>query len=798
MIRNYLKIAWRNITTHKFHSVLNIIGLSIGISFTLLVLAYVWGEFQVNRTLADADRQYIIQSKWKNPDMGLAITTVGPLAKTLKEEYPGLVENYYRWDGITSNVAHNGKVFREGLQIGDSTLLDMYGFKVLYGDRRKALNEPFTTVISDEAAIKYFGKKDVVGENLTIESFSGSKHDFKITAVIEKPAYTSVNRVTFDNNNQVFIPVASIAYFNRNVDSWSNAYIVGFLKLKKGVHPKDLEGPMKQILQRQGDPVIAANMQPYLVALNDYYLTQNDKTVLKMLYTVSFIALFILLMAIINFVNISIGNAGTRLKEIGIRKVMGGVRRQLIYRFLSESVLLVSFSMIMALVAYHFLLPFASDIMGKQLPGLNDFPSYYLPVPVVLVLLIGLLSGLYPALLLSGLKAVDLVKGKLRSVQSGVYLRKSLVGFQFFTAAVVLAGAIILGKQVALFFSDALGYDKDYVVSVQTPRDWTEKGVSRMQAVRDEFKKLPEISNATLTWSVPDGTGIGTNLMYPEGKDSTQAMPFESIIGDENYLDAFHIPVVAGRPLQSMADSANIVVNETAVRTLGYKSNTDILNTHLYQSGTTPVTIVGVIKDFHFSSMRDKIKPFIMMHVDLNKVYRLLCFKLKGGNIGQTMEALQRKWNSLLPGTAFEYKFMDESLQKVYRTELQLKKASGIATVLAIIIVVLGIVGLISQSIQKRTKEMGIRKVLGASVTHITSLFVKDFLPVLAISSLVAIPVAWYLMSSWLNDYSYRVSITALPFLVTIISLFLITVLLIGLQTIKLAVSKPAQSLRSE
>ncbi|MEO8770319.1 MAG: ABC transporter permease [Ferruginibacter sp.] len=798
MIRNYLKIAWRNILKHKFHSLLNIIGLSIGIAFTLLIAAYVWGELNVNNNLKNVKNQYIVQSNWKDPNMGLNLTTVGPLVKALREQYPGLVANYYRWDGITSNVSKGDKVFREGLQIGDSTMLNMFGFKLSYGDTRTALNEPFSVVITEDRAIKYFGKKDVVGETLTIESFSGSKHDFKITGVMAMPGVNSVTRMNADNDNQVFIPVSSINYFGRNVDLWNNPYIVGYVELQKGVKPQDLQKPMQQILAQNSNSNIAGNMQPYLAPLTDYYLKQNNNLVKKMLYTVSFIALFILIMAIINFINISVGKSSTRIKEIGVRKVMGGLKRQLMYQFLTESIVLVFFAMIFAFGMYVLANPFLSGILGKNIPLLFSFPAYYILAPLVLIFVIGILAGIYPAFILSGLKAVDSVKGKFQSVNGNVFFRKTLVGFQFCAASVVLIGTLIATKQVALFFGNDLGYNKEFVVSVQLPRNWTDEGIRHMQVVRDEFSKLPEVSEASVSWSIPNGMGAGTTLLYPEGKDSTQAVAHETIVTDEKYLDVFKIPLIAGRYFQQPSDSFNLVINESAARSLGWKNANDAIGKRLFAPGNFPLTIIGVTKDFHFGSMKGQIAPLMITDINLNKVYRLLCFKLKPGNVGNTMAAIQKKWSTLLPGTAFDYKFMDESLQILYQSEIQLKKASQVATALALIIVVLGIIGLISLSIQKRTKEIGIRKVLGASIPNIAALFMKDFIPVILIGGIISIPIAWYMMQNWLNDYSYRVAITAQPFAISIIVLGMITTLLIILQISRAALQNPVKSLRTE
>ncbi|MEO6252368.1 MAG: ABC transporter permease [Ferruginibacter sp.] len=797
MLKNYLKIAWRNILKHKFYSLLNILGLSFGIAFTLLIAAFVWGELSVNSQLKNVNNQYIILSNWKDPDMGLDITTLGPLTKRVAEDYPSLVANYYRWDGVTSNVSNGDKVFREGLQIGDSSLLSMYGFTLLHGNIQTALRDPFSVVITADRALKYFGKEDVVGQSLTIESFSGSKHAFIIGAVMKTPAYNSINNITFDNDNHIYVPATAATFFSRSLDQWDNPYIVGFLELKSGVKAKDLEEPMRRILKQNAPGSIADNLQPYLVPLKEFYLQQNKGLVKKMLYTVSLIALFILLMAVINFINIAVGKSSTRIKEIGVRKVMGGKRSQIIYQLLAESVLLVFLSMILALFIYTIANASLSQVLGRLIPALSSFPFYFILVPVLLVLIVGILAGIYPAFILSALKTVDSVKGKLQSVNGNILLRKVLVGFQFCAASVVLIGAIILAKQVSLFFSKDLGYDKEYIVSVQLPRDWTAQGVKHVQTIRDQFTKMPEVSAASVTWTVPDGKGSGTMPLYTEGKDSTQSIPYESLIADEQYLDVFKIPLLAGRTFENPSDSQNIVINRSALVPMGLKNAQDAIGKRLYLAADLPLNIIGVTGDFHFGSMKDRIRPMVITHVDLNKVYRLLCFKLRPGNIGTAMDNLQKKWSALMPGTSFDYKFMDESLKNLYRSEIQLKKASQVATALALIIVVLGIIGLISLSIQKRSKEIGIRKVLGASVANISLLFIKDLLPVMIAGALISIPIAWYLMRNWLNDYTYRIPITAAPFVVSILALGLITSIIILLQISKAALANPVKTLRT-
>jgi ABC-type antimicrobial peptide transport system permease subunit len=798
MFRSYIKVAWRNIRKNPFHSFINIFGLSIGIVFTLLIGAYVWKELQVNSGLKNANHQYIIQSKWKDPNMGYEIATLAPLAKTLKNEYPSLVANYYRFDGVTSNVSKGDKAFREGLQIGDTTLLDMYGFSLLYGDSQSALKEPFSTIISEDRAMKYFGRTDVVGESLTIENFSGARHDFMITGVMKNPSENSVTSFNSNNENRIYLPLSASDFFGRPMESWANSTIVEYLQLQPGITEKDLQKAMQDVIRRNASPLIAANLSPYAVPLKEYYLKKDNGLVLKMLYTVSFIAFFILIMAIVNFVNISIAKSSGRIREVGVRKSLGGMKKQLMFQFLTESVLLVGFATAFALLAYSFVNPFVANVLGKEIPKLSSFPIWFCVIPVIMAFVIGLLAGLYPALVLSALKAVDSLKGKLKTVKENIVFRKSLVGFQFFTASLVFIGAIIITRQVSFFFSKSLGYDKEYIVSAQLPRDWTKKGVQHMQTIRNEFASMPEVKSVSLSWQMMNGWDVGKLPVFTKGKDSTQAIATQSMVADENYAETYAIPMKAGRFFSNESDSLTIVLNETAAKALGWPDAEEAIGKQVTVPGNSVLTVIGVTKDFHFGSMQEKIQPITFLHVDLYNVYRYFSFKLKPGSVAASLQALQKKWSALLSGTPFDYTFMDDALAKLYQSEIQLKKAAQTATVLALIIVMLGMIGLISLSVQKRTKEIGIRKVLGASPRSIISLFLKEFLPVLLIGGAISVPAAWYVMRGWLNDYAYRIPLTLQPFLFSILILGLITTFVISIQIAKASAENPVKNLRTE
>jgi putative ABC transport system permease protein len=799
MLHNYLIIAWRNIWKHKLFSLINIFGLSIGIAFTLLIAVYVWQEMSVNTNLKNADNQYILQSTWKDPNMGYAVGTVAALPQALQKNYPHLIANYYHWDGVSSNVSKGDKHFREELQVGDGNFITTYGFKLLHGNAATALNDPFSVVITTDRAIKYFGKTDVVGQALTIESFTGQKHDFMITGVLDKYSKNSITNVLEQSNSTMFLPAIAAKFLGRDLESWGNIVVVGLLELKKGVKPEDLAGPMKTLIKANAPPQIAANLIPYLVDLKSFY--RDNATLKKMLYTLSSIALFILLMAVINFVNICISRSSQRMKEMGIRKVLGGLRKQLIWQFLTEAVLMVLIASLIALGIYMLAKPFFANLLATEMPGLLAFPIYFYLALLLFALIIGVLAGLYPALVLSSLKSIDSLKGKRDKVKDNILFRKGLIAFQFTIASVALIAAIVISKQINLFFGKNLGFNKDYVVYAQLPRDWSKTGVQKMEDIRYRLTQLNQVKTATLSWEIPDGSNSGNLQVYKTADNPTQAFASQLLITDNQYAATYGIPLKAGEFFKSdyiQADSGKVVINETQSKALGFKHPKDALGQQFYAQNYPPLTICGVVANFQFGPMTGSVMPMTFINVHQQALYRYFSIKLKPGNIQASLVALQKKWAEVLPGAPFEYNFMDDAIAKIYKTELQLKRASYLATGLAIIIVLMGVLGLISLSIQKRTKEIGIRKVLGSSVTHVILLFMKDFLGTIIIAGIIACPLAYWMMNSWLNGYAYKVALDIVPFGIAVLSLLLLTAFLIAIQTIKAALANPVNSLRAE
>lgn len=801
MIRNYLKIALRNLLKNSLFSFVNVVGLIAGLLFSVLIGSYIWGEWRVNKDLRNAERQLFLASKWKTEGMGMDITTLGPIAKRLKEEYPNLVANYYRWDGITSIVSNGKQLFREGIQLGDSTLLSMYGFELLAGNPTTALDNPFSVVITEAKALKLFGQSNPLGKSLTIQNFAGQQHAFIITGILKELPYNSVTNLLDNQENGLFIPNNTARFFGRdNFESWSNTNVPSYVTLRANAQIGDLVAATKRLVAQNAPEYIKTNLKINPIPLSAYHLQKNNGSVGKMLVALSTIGLFILLMALINFINISIGSSGSRTKEIGVRKAIGGHRSQLIAQFLAESFLLVLFSAFVALLLYSPAKPFFEEIIGREIPRLTALPAVSVLYFLGFVVVLGLLAGLYPAFVLSSLHVIDSLKGRLNSNKEASILRKSLVMVQFATALLVVISASIITQQIHHFFGQNLGYSKEGVVSAQVPRDWSTAGVNKMLAIRDQFKTLPQVKGVSLSYEIPNGNNGGQSQLYPLNGDSTRTVATQALISDENYLNTYEISLLAGTFLSGQrVDSTIVVINETAAQQLGYRNSAEAVGQSLRMLGSSTVyRVAGVTRDFQFGTMERAIQPVVFFDVHFVPFYRFISFKINATNVAASLKAIEKQWTNLIPESPFEYSFMDDTLAGIYKNEIQLKKATYTAGSLAVIISLLGVVGLVALSLQRRMKEIGVRKVLGASPFDITVLFFREFTSIFVAACLVASPLAYYFTNRWLDNYASRITLGPGPFVGAALGLVVITALLIGIQTFKAATTNPIKSLKNE
>jgi putative ABC transport system permease protein len=802
MLKNYLIIAVRHLARHKLFSTINILCLAIGITFSMLIAVYVINEENVNSSIKNIGNQYVIKSKWKVENMGLDITTVAPLAKSLKENYPTLVANYYRFNPVTNVVSAGDKHFKENISIGDTNFVSMYGFKILYGNEKQAFKNNSSAVITETMAVKLFGNKNAVNKTITITNTTGSTQDYSVSAVLKTMSHNSVNNYLGRDGYHVFVPFEGNQFFqNTNyAETWDNAYIIGMIELQRGLAPKDIAKPIAQTLSLHAPDNIKNNLQVEITPLKTYYLQDNNSAVQKMITTLSFVAAFILLLAIINFVNINIGTSSYRLKEIGLRKVFGSGKAQLMIQHLAESFVLTLTATCISLIFYELLQPAFNQLLNTRLEHVWVFNFSKILFLVLLVFAVGFVAGICPAFVLSSSKIISSAKGKIDSAKGGLILRKTLLLVQFTLAIVVFISALNVSKQVSYLFNRDLGYNKDQLLVITAfPKQWDSAGVLKMEAIRNQLMQLPEVRSASLSFEVPDRTPPNGFRLIPEGSTNHQAVIIPTTTADENYAATFGLKMKEGTFFSNKKEGYipnQIVLNEAGVKALGWKS---ALNKKLrMENRQTVFTVAGVVKDYNYSSMQMAIGPLAFTHVKDNTGYRFLTVKLSTLNTTKAIDDVRKKWKEISPTAPFDYFFMDDKFQSLYESELQLKKAANIATILNLIIVLLGVFGVVAFTLTRRTKEIAVRKVLGASVATILSLFMKEFLWVIIIAGLIACPIAWFIMHGWLSDYAYRISLTATPFIISIAGLGLITALLITIQTIKAGTDNPVKSLRTE
>jgi putative ABC transport system permease protein len=802
MLKNYFTIAVRHLLRHKFFSAINILCLAIGITFSLVIGIYVLGQYNINASLKNVNNQYIVKSNWKVKEMGLDITTFGPLPKILKEEYPSLVANYYRYSPVTNVVSAGDKYFKEDIAIGDTGFISMYGFPVLYGNRQHPFTDNNSAVITETMAMKLFGQKDVIDKTISIlTTQNDSKQDYKVSAVLKDIPYNSVTNVVGDTYS-VFVPTEDNRYYGGRDPSvgWNSGYEIGLVELQPGKSPKALEIPLKQILAKYTTENVQKNLSVELRPVKSYYLKDHEGAARKMTAILSLAALFILLMAVINFVNINIGTSSYRLKEIGLRKVFGGAKTQLIVQFITEAIILTIMAAVISLIAYQLLRPVFNQVLNTQLVSVFRFSTGEILFLFALVVITGFIAGAYPAFVMSSSKVINAVKGKIDSAKGGLFLRKTMLTVQFTLAIIVFICALTVSRQVSYVFSKDIGYNKEQLLVISAfPKRWDTVGVNRMINIKNALMQVPSVKDASLSFEIPDRKPPGSIDMQPVSGDGRTVI-ITSCGVDENYASTFGLKVLSGSCFaQSGSFIPNqIVLNESAIQALGLTVSSAVNRQIKVPSSGTILTVAGVINDFNYSSLQNQVEPLAFFHVKDATAYRYLSLKLSTTNIVQTVAYIRDKWSEMSPGTPFEYTFMDEKFQSLYKSELQLKKAANIATILNLVIVFLGIFGVVAFTLTKRTKEIAVRKVLGADVRNIIILFIRDYAVLILLANLIAWPLTYIITNKWLQGYAYRVNQDIVPYLFVCFLIFITAFSMIAIQCFKAGAANPVKSLRTE
>lgn len=805
MLQNYFKIAWRSLARNRAFSAINIIGLAIGLASCMLISLYVLDELSFDRYNEKASQ--IVRVVFKGTMQGGKINeahVMPPTAQALKADYPEvLAATRLRQGGFPKVVLGDKEYSGDNLALADSNFFQVFTLPLIKGNAKTALLEPNSLVITQKLADKYFGKADPIGQ---IVNFKGDSTNYKVTGVIEKVPQNS--HFHFD----IFASMAS--YADSKSNSWMTSEFFTYLVLPKGYDYKKLEAKLPQTVDKYMAPQLKQAMGVtldefrksgnslglYLQPLTDIHLHSDfgydlgNNGDIKYVYIFGAVAIIMLVIACINFMNLSTAGASKRAREVGVRKVMGSDKKELVYQFLLESILLTSIAMVLAVIFGYLALPLFNTLSGKDLSlQFSAIPSL-LPSLILFGLVVGILAGSYPAFFLSSFKPILVLKGRMVTDRKSISLRSGLVVVQFFISITLIIGTTVVYQQLRFIQNKKLGYSKDQVLVIDT---WS-LGPNK-KSFKDEILRDPRVVNASSSSYIPAGPSYNNNYMvYPDDKNMQLIKTLRYDV-DASYIPTLGMEMTAGRNFSKEFgnDSSGVIINETAASMLGFKNDAldrTITNTN-NEGGKGTYRVIGVVKDFNFKSLHEKITPLVMI---LGQDSGNLIVKIKTKEVKSLLADLENKYKEYKSEQPFAYSFLDERFNNTYQAEQKTGSILGIFAGLTIFVASLGLFGLATFTAQQRTKEIGVRKVLGASIGSIVALLSGEFIKLVIVALVIATPVAWYMMTRWLQDFEYRISVEWWVFALSGLFAIAIALLTVSYQSIKTAMINPVKSIRME
>ena len=823
MLKSYLKITFRNLVKQRFYSLINIIGLAIGLATCLLIVAYVLNELSYDHYHSKADRTYRAFLDYQmGGNQGNFAVSPAPMAGVFKDLYPEIEEAVRFRDQGEFTVFHDEDNYKETrVAFADSTLFDVFDIPLLLGDPATALTEVNSLIINTASAEKYFGtdwrEANPLGETLLLGS---QKNPYQVTGVYQDfPA----------NSHIPFTMLLSMATREESrSEEWLSNNFHTYFVVQKGTDVAALEEKIQETYVSYAAPQLEkyanASYEEFLEAgnyfsyhlqpLTDIHLYSDLEVELeangdiRYVYIFSFIAFFVLLIACFNFMNLATARSAGRSKEVGIRKALGSLRKQLIWQFLMEAVIISLLSLVLALLLAEFALPYFNDLADKQIQLDYLAKWYYLPLIIVVIVGVGLLAGSYPAFFLSAFRPAVVLKGKLSHGASNNWLRSTLVIVQFSISIMLIIGTVVVFRQLSHIQQRKLGYDREHVLVVHNTQHLGEQ----IDAFKNELLRQPNVVNAAISGYLPaQSFNWNNNAAFPDKNmqsDYTTTVPWWNVGYD--YIPTLGMNIVEGRNFsrEFATDTAALIVNEAAVKQFNLNKDGEsplgkVISTFTgNEQETKSFTVVGVVEDFHYETMRKRINPMVMVLGNdkqyLGRSTGAMSLRLRPENINETITTVEDQWSQFMPNMPFEYSFLDERFNNVYQSEQKVGEIFTLFCVLAIFIACLGLLGLAAFMAEQRTKEIGIRKVLGASVMSVVMLFSKDFTRLVLIALLIAAPIAYFAMSQWLSDFAYRIPLGIGTFLLSGLAALLVAWLTVSLQSFKAAIVNPAKSLRSE
>ncbi|MEQ8362081.1 MAG: ABC transporter permease [Cyclobacteriaceae bacterium] len=790
MLTNYIKVAIRNILKHKSYSTINIIGLAGSAAITILIAFYAISVLSFDQFHEDSDRIYFMyRDRATESGRTPVYDTWFPMAEAAQTEFANVESSTKALNAGQTWIKYEDKRFEQRVFYADSTFFTFFSFPIKSGDRNTLLDNPNAVVISEDVAKKFFGDQDPIGQVLNF----GFAMDRTITGVIGKiPGNSSFEF-------EVVIPLNSrVAHQFLGDDLWAGSFCTSFVKLNASNDIATLRQQANLIMEKYVDETERGNV--LFLALKDYNDEFTDQR--KYAYTLLIVALGILLIASINFTNLATAQSLMRTTEVGVRKVMGASKKGLIYQFLSESLLLTFFALILGGLLAELLLPFFSTLIGLEIPiNFIDNPVM-IGIIIVLGIVIGILSGSYPSFYISNFKPSEVLKGT-QSKGGSMLLRNGLVILQFTLAIILLSAVAIISQQVDYMRSYDVKFDRDNVVVIPIGiRDFEDRGsaVSRMVAFKEQLKQLAGVESVTASNGIPGDYPGSFSLFLPQGKEEMSPLDYQTAVVEEDYFNTYNIKLVAGRNFlpNSVNDRNNsIILNEAAVRDIGWE---DPIGKHLiYPNSRRPLEVIGVVEDFNYATLKEPILPIVHHYGgDSARNYRHISVKLDPNARQASIELMSSTWESMNFDKAYEYFFPAERMESLYESEDNLIKILTYATLFAIFVACLGLYALASFTVMLRTKEIAIRKVLGASVPSIVKLFSKTYAAMVFVAIVLAVPLTWYAMSEWLQSFAFRTEIEWIVFVYAGMAALLISFITVAIHGIRAGLTNPVKSLRSE
>lgn len=797
MIRNYLKIAGRNLARNRAYLLINVSGLALSMTCAFVIFSLVKYHRSFDNFHKNSDRIYRLVTELHRDDIGYNRSVPSPLGKSVRNDYSfaekvaRIVSYENQLISITDN--RETKKFKEvsGIAFTETEFFEIFNYPVIEGNKNTVLSEPNTAIITENIARKYFGDKNPIGQTFRLDN----RIDLKVTGILKNlPENT-------DRKTEIYASYATVRFFDEwhyRDDSWSgirNA-MQCFVLLRPGVLPSQVESVLPEYVKkfRKDSPNRHVyKLQP--LAEVHFDARYNGAMEKRNLWILSVIGLFLIVTACVNFINLATAQALKRSKEVGIRKVLGGLKGQLFWQFISETAVITMIGVLVAILLTYISLPIASGLFKTQL-SFNPFSDWQLAVFIpALTITVVFFAGLYPGMIMAGFRPVVALKGKLSQQNIGGFnARRSLIITQFAISQILIIGMIVVIFQMQYAKQADLGFQKEAVVMIPVGSDSTG---TQMNTIKNRFAQIPGIEKVSLCFAAPASEDNWGNFV----KFDTRAEPenFRTSIksADDQYVSTFGLQLVAGRNILPSDTVREFIVNETLVRKLNLKTPDEILGKNLIANGGSMIApVVGVVKDFHDRSMHEDINPVCITTYKID--YQNFAVKINTEQINTALAALEKVWSQSYPDQIYEYHFLDEAIAKFYETEETMLKLIQAFAVISIFISCLGLFGLVKFMAAQKTKEIGIRKLLGSSISGILWIFGKEFSRLILIAFFIAAPVAWFAMNKWLENFKYQIDIGASVFFLTIAGTFIIAFITVAFEAIRAALANPVKSLRAE